>query len=320
MKFFRNSANTAPLLVLSVFVLLFLCRLIDTTMLTRENEYIAVIVLELLVFLVPSAVYIRLFSKGFGAFRIKLFGLGHLLLILSAIVTLTTGTILIDYLVSGHEAFENSYDLWGVFISKNDGGAADTVYIVLAYAALPALCEEFLFRGILVSEYEKRSTTAAVLLSSVFFAMLHFDLSRFPTYFFGGVLLALTLYTTRSLAATTLVHFVYNLTAVFGRPYLQTVFDLGGEELFIFIITSLFLLFGGIFCGESARLYKHYAKLNLSSEYREVDPPYKAVDGGGVLEEFAFKHPRIAATAGAFFSFPTLVCYIMYTAAVFIGL
>ena len=146
MKYFRNSANTAPLLVLSVFVLLFLCRLIDTTMLTRENEYIAVIVLELLVFLLPSAAYIRLFSKSFSAFRISLFGLGHLLFIISAIVTLTTGSLLVDYLVSGHEAFEKSYDLWGVFISKNDGGAADTVYIVLAYAALPALCEEFLFR------------------------------------------------------------------------------------------------------------------------------------------------------------------------------
>ena len=36
------------------------------------------------------------------------------------------------------------------------------------------------------------------------------------------------------------------------------------------------------------------------------------------LEELAARHPRIAATCGAVFSFPSLVCYVAYTAAVFI--
>ena len=57
--YFKNPANTAPLLVLAVFLLLYSSRLIDTALLTRENEYVAVIVLQLVIFLMPSAFYIR---------------------------------------------------------------------------------------------------------------------------------------------------------------------------------------------------------------------------------------------------------------------
>ena len=57
--YFKNPANTAPLLVLAVFLLLYSSRLIDTALLTRENEYVAVIVLQRVIFLMPAAFYIR---------------------------------------------------------------------------------------------------------------------------------------------------------------------------------------------------------------------------------------------------------------------
>lgn len=317
--YFKNSAHTAPLLVLAVFALLFAGRLIDTALLTRENEYAAVIVLQLVIFLMPAAFYIKALGLDFGRFRLSFFGPGHLLLMISALLSLASGTILIDYLTAGGESLSQNYDLWGVFISKNEGTAANTLYLILAYAALPALCEEFVFRGLLISEYEKRSTTAALLLSSLFFALLHFDIARFPTYFFAGIMLALTLYASRSLLAAMVVHFCHNMIGIFGRPYMQTLADLGGEAFFITLLTAVFLLSTGIFAADAARLYKNYARFDLSSDYRNIDPPYPpASPDASPIEEFASKHPRIAATLGSFFSFPALVCYIAYTAAVFI--
>lgn len=317
--YFKNSAHTAPLLVLAVFILLFIGRLIDTALLTRENEYAAVIVLQLVIFLLPAALYIKALGLDFGRFRLSLFGPGHLLLMLSALISLASGTILIDYLTAGGESLSQSYDLWGVFISKSEGTASNTLYLILAYAALPALCEEFVFRGLLISEYEKRSTTSALLLSSLFFALLHFDIARFPTYFFAGIMLALTLYASRSLFAVIAVHFCHNMIGIFGRPYMQTLADLGGEEFFITLLTAIFLLFTGIFAADAARLYKNYARFDLSSDYRNIDPPYPPPSpDASPIEEFASKHPRIAATLGSFFSFPSLICYIAYTAAVFI--
>ncbi|MBQ4139777.1 MAG: CPBP family intramembrane metalloprotease [Clostridia bacterium] len=318
-NYFKNPANTAPILVLSVFLLLFTSRFIDTALLTRDNEYVAVIVLQLVIFLMPAAFYIKALGLDFGRFRLSLFGPGHLLLLISALISLTTGTILIDHYVIGGDSLSASYDLWGVFISKNEGGVGNTLYLILAYAALPAFCEEFVFRGLLISEYEKRSTTASVLLSSLFFALLHFDIARFPTYFFAGLILALTLYASRSLLAVMLIHFCNNMVGIFGRPYMQTLEELGGDEFFMTLLIAVFLLFTGIFAADAARLYKNYARLDLSSEYRRIDPPYPpATADSSPLEEMAAKHPRIAATLGAFFSFPSLVCYIAYTAAVFI--
>lgn len=317
--YFKNSAHTAPLLVLAVFVLLFISRLIDTAVLTRENEFAAVIVLQLVIFLLPAAFYIKALGLDFGRFRLSLFGPGHLLLMISALISLASGTILIDYYTLGGESLSQNYDLWGVFISKNEGTATNTLYLILAYAALPALCEEFVFRGLLISEYEKRSTTAALLLSSLFFALLHFDLARFPTYFFAGLLLALTLYASRSLIAAMTVHFCHNMIGIFGRPYMQTLAELGGDELFMTLLTAVFLLSTGIFAADAARLYKNYARFDLSSDYRNIDPPYPpASPDASPIEELAAKHPRIAATLGSFFSFPALICYIAYTAAVFI--
>ncbi len=320
-NYFKNSANTVPLLVLAIFFLLYISRLIDTALLTPENEYAAVIVLQLVIFLVPAAFYIRALGLDFTRFRISIFGPGQLLLLISGLVALTSGTILIDHYTLGDSAFAQNYDLWGVFISKNEGTAASSIYLILAYAALPALCEEFVFRGLLISEYEKRSSTSAVLLSSIFFALLHFDIERFPTYFFAGLLLSLILYASRSLLAVMVVHFCHNMIGIFGRPYMQTLAELGGAELFITLLTATFLLSIGIFTAEAARLYKNYARFDLSSDYRTIDPPYPPADAeSSPLDEFAAKHPRVAATLGSFFSFPALVCYIAYTAAVFIDL
>ena len=97
--------------------------------------------------------------------------------------------------------------------------------------------------------------------------------------------------------------------------------ELGGSELFMTLILAVFLLSLGIFTADAARLYKNYARFDLSSAYREIDPPYPPADAdSSPIDEFAAKHPRAAATLGAFFSFPALVCYIAYTAAVFIDL
>ena len=145
--------------------------------------------------------------------------------------------------------------------------------------------------------------------------------SRFTTYFFAGLILALTLYASRSLLAAMVLHFCHNMIGIFGRPYMQTLAELGGDELFMTLLTAVFLLSLGIFTADAARLYKNYARFDLPSDYRTIDPPYPPADAdSSPLDEFAAKHPRIAATLGSFFSFPALVCYIAYTAAVFIDL
>lgn len=317
----RRRSITAPFLVISVFLLLLLTRILGNSLLTRENEYVAVIILQLLIFMLPAAIYLKLTGEGTSELRLAPFGIGHLLLVISGVVAISAGTLLIRYHTAGYSALSESYDLYGVFISKNDGGVADTLYLLLAYAALPAVCEETVFRGVLCAEYQHRSSFAAVFMSSLFFAMIHFDINNFFSLFFAGVMLALTLYATRSLLAPIIVHFCQNLLSVFGRPVVQTLYDLGGEKLFIFIITAATLLFLFIFCSEAARLYRGYSKQNLSSDYRKLLPPVppraQSGDAQNQLEEFIWRHPRLSAAAGALFSPTALLCYVIFAVALF---
>lgn len=316
-KLTHKRSITAPLAVLAVFLLLILTRFLEGELLTRENEYVAIIVLQLLIFMLPATIYIKLTAGNTSELRLAPFGLGHLLLIISAIVAISTGSLLIRYYTAGYSALSENYDLYGVFISKNDGGVGDTLYLILAYAALPAVCEETVFRGLLCAEYQHRSSFSAIFMSSLFFAMIHFDTENFLSLFFAGVVLALTLYATRSLLAPIVVHFCQNLLSVFGRPVIQTVYDLGGEKLFIFIATALALLFSFIFCSEAARLYRSYSRQNLPSDYRELDGS-PTTDTPTQWDEFAKRFPRVSATLGALFSPTALLCYVTYAIALFI--
>ena len=81
----RQKSITAPVAVLAVFILLLLTRFLEGELLTRENEYVAIIVLQLLIFMLPATIYIKLTAGNTSELRLAPFGLGHLLLIISTI-------------------------------------------------------------------------------------------------------------------------------------------------------------------------------------------------------------------------------------------
>ena len=255
---FRVSAVT---LAIATYCLLLLTRLIDASVLTRDNEYFSVIVLQIMIFLLPGFAYIQWRGEILRSrLRMRVFRADHILLIVSASVALMSGGMLLDILVGGAELAGGSFSLYDTFISKHNGNVGNGVYLVLAYAALPAFCEELIFRGIFCAEYERSGVVCASLMSMLFFAMLHFDFRHVPVYVFSAAVLCAVMYATRSLPAAMAVHFLYNLFGLFGVPYLGAVYSsTDGAWLLIFALIVLFLFGGALFCGEAARMYRGYA-------------------------------------------------------------
>lgn len=263
---------TAPGLVLCVYLLLFCSRLIDTTMLSTGNGYLTVVVLQLLIFLLPAAIYCKLRGEKFRThLRIRLVGGEQLLVVLAGAVVLICGSLLIGFALGGMEQLGDSFSLYDTFAAVEANGAGELLYSILAFAVLPAVCEEFVFRAILCAEFEINGIPAAVMVSALFFAMLHFDFAQFPIYFFAGLLLALVLYATRSVLGPIMVHLLYNLFGLFGRPYITEFYSrTGSTELFIFLLIVLLLLALILFFGEAARTYSGYARRGVSSPYHRV--------------------------------------------------
>ena len=258
-------------LVLGTYILLLLSKIIDVTLINRDNEYLSVVVLQMMIFLIPAALWCRFSGERYvRSLRIAPIKADSVAVMIAAAAVMISGGVLISMLFGGLESLSENFSLYNTFISKDDGTTPSRLYLVLAYAVLPALCEEFVYRGILCHEYEKGGVTRAVLISSLFFSLLHFNLQNFPVYFFAGVILALTLYATRSVFGAIIAHFLYNLFGLFGQPYINTFYNItSSTKLFVFVIVMIFLVSAIVFCAEASRLYKRYFEAALSSKYRQ---------------------------------------------------
>ncbi len=82
--------------------------------------------------------------------------------------------------------------------------------VVLFFAVTPAICEELLFRGLLLAGLRKLGPTAAVLLSALLFGLAHGSVYRLlPTAFLGAVI-GLTRLRTRSILPGMIIHALNN--------------------------------------------------------------------------------------------------------------
>lgn len=259
--------------VLTTYILLLLSKVIDVTLINRDNEYLSVVILQMMIFLIPAAVWCRFSGERYiRSLRIRPIKADTIGIILAATVLMISGGVLLSLLFGGLESLSENFSLYDTFISKDDGTAPVKLYLILAYAALPAVCEEFVYRGILCHEYEKGGVIRAVAISSLFFGLLHFDLQNLPVYLFAGVILALAMYATRSVFGAVIAHFLYNIFGLFGQPYMNTFYNItGSSKLFVFVLGFLFLASGAVFCAEASRLYKQYLGRSYTAKYRQPE-------------------------------------------------
>ncbi len=256
--------------VLATYILLLLSKLIDITLINRENEYFGVVILQIMIFLLPGALWAMFSGERYVKhLRIKMLRPDGIPLVLAASLAMISGGLLISILFGGLDSLSGSFSLYDTFISKDDGTVPTKLYLILAYAVLPAVCEEFVYRGILCHEYERGGVLRSIVFSSLFFGLLHFNLIHLPVYIFSGAVLAMTLYATRSILGCMLAHFLYNLFGLFGQPYMSALYNLtGSTNFFVFFVAAVFLISAAVFCGQAARLYKKYLYASLSAGYR----------------------------------------------------
>jgi membrane protease YdiL (CAAX protease family) len=86
---------------------------------------------------------------------------------------------------------------------------------LFALALTPALCEEALFRGVLLQATRRTMTTGwAVLINGVMFGLFHLNLWRFLPTMLLGMMLALIVLRAGSIWPAVLFHFLNNASAI----------------------------------------------------------------------------------------------------------
>jgi sodium transport system permease protein len=121
-------------------------------------------------------------------------------------------------------------------LALRPANAADAVLSVIAIAVMPAVCEETLFRGVVLPSFARAGAAAGLVGSATLFALIHIDsvasqavFYRLPFAFAVGLGLATLRLLTGSLVASMAAHAVLN-TITFGTVFLTGAASQAMEE------------------------------------------------------------------------------------------
>ena len=85
---------------------------------------------------------------------------------------------------------------------------------IVAIALLPAVIEEYIFRGLILGTYKKRNPFAGIILSSFLFGILHLNFNQLSYAFLLGTILGFLTYATGSIIPSIIMHFTINANSV----------------------------------------------------------------------------------------------------------
>jgi membrane protease YdiL (CAAX protease family) len=121
------------------------------------------------------------------------------------------------------------------------------VFIVFVIAVTPAICEEFLFRGLILKNVEKAfKPLNAIILTGVLFAVFHFNPFNLIPLIVLGFYLTFVTYYSESIFASIACHFLNNFISatsvyIFGKESISEP-SISGLELLNFIFLGLISL------------------------------------------------------------------------------
>ena len=266
---YRRERLIVGYLMLAVLTLLFLCRLAGNLLDIPFGTLLGAFGIGILALALPALIFVLVRGRGYTAvLRLRLPHATHVPLLLSAFFALLTGSMLLSILCGGLDTLGNTVASFGSRVYESAGEA---LLAVLVLAIVPAVLEEFLFRGIVLAEYERRGAVRAVLLSALLFALAHLDPHNLPAHVFAGVLLALAVFATDSLPAAMLLHVLYRLTALFTQSYLNALYRMTGSvTLLLFLLVVVFLVALLLTAHFAARIYRRRDEQKLRSPRRDV--------------------------------------------------
>lgn len=217
-----------------------------------------------------ALIFIKLFQKEspalpFGAPNSKkLFGASLAI----AFLTLVISNFLVSMGVLAGEAV-------GFAFEASDMPAPETftgyLWQVLSVAVVPAFVEEFAIRGVVLNSLRKYGDVFAVVVSSVFFGLMHGNIMQAPFAMILGVAIGWLVIKTGSLWTGIAIHFMNN----FYATSLVGLGEITGTAGYVAIVAAVNVV--GVLLGVFAIVWiidKHRDEMKLESKYRWQPVPF----------------------------------------------
>jgi uncharacterized protein len=127
-----------------------------------------------------------------------------------------------------------------------------TIRNIILIAVIPAFCEEFFFRGLLLKFAHSLVPKwwFSIGVSALAFAAFHTSISEFVPIFIAGIILGWVYYLTSSIWLSVLLHLVFNgvqaLAGIYSNPALDKSLENNQTVIALFVIATL-LVAAGLF-------------------------------------------------------------------------
>lgn len=142
--------------------------------------------------------------------------------------------------------FLGNMDLIGIPVNQSSSGFEKSwlnlsVYI-LSVAVVPALTEEFLFRGVLLGILRKYGESFAVVTSALLFGLMHHNFVQLPFAFVGGLVFGYITIYTGSIVPAMIVHFANNLFSCIFSALPKYIGNAYSEIIYGTVVVAALLL------------------------------------------------------------------------------
>lgn len=124
----------------------------------------------------------------------------------------------------------------------NYGDTALSIFLsVLGVSVVPAIAEEFVFRGVILNVFKPYGEKFAILASSLLFGLLHGNVEQFIFAFLLGLYFGYVAIKTKSILPTIIIHFFNNFLSG-----IYTLFKSNEEIRIILSMLNIFLAMVGL--------------------------------------------------------------------------
>lgn len=86
---------------------------------------------------------------------------------------------------------------------------------------VPAICEEFTMRGVILSGYKGINVFKAALMNGFMFGLFHMNPEQFFYAFAMGMIFCYIIYYTNSIFSTVIIHFIFNASSIIPNYFMS---------------------------------------------------------------------------------------------------
>lgn len=139
-------------------------------------------------------------------------------------------------------------------------------YLIFSNAVIPAICEEFLFRGAFFSSYKNVFYITRILVNAIVFVLFHMSYLKIIIILIISMVLSQVIFYTKSILVPIIIHFVNNcLCEINGYLKWRGIIPINNSNS-VFKIFFMILLAGSLLIA----LFKVIDKLELEVKYDEL--------------------------------------------------